>query len=421
MNAKTSATYRWTAIDPNSVDADGRLVFVRGTTRAPSEDSVRSQLASERGLTPISIDATKQSWGNREFSWSRVIGTPSVGALAEAYRQLATLVRSGLTLTQAVGHVSIGASDPLIKETFVQLGDQLLEGKSLADAMGMYPKIFGRVEVNLLRAAAEGGFVAETLDRVATMTEGRNVIKKKIRGAVMGPSFMVLAAIGAGVLMATKMIPQMVEVMSDIAPDAELPATTRAVMWGSDHILPIGLVAAAVAVGATLLHVRVLRHSDSWHVFKSKVALRTPVMSQLVKLQSLASLARGLEMMLKSGVQQSEALQALAPAMKNVLYRDSVMDMAKATIEGRQLSTVLKANPRLYKFTFSAAVAAGESSGRVDEMMGRIADQAEMDLKLFTDSLSELLTPLAMMVVGAIVGLLGAAYFGPMTALIGGI
>ena len=414
--ARNTNTFKYKAVHPTDTDASGRRVFLTGEMQAPSEDVVRTTLTVERGLLPVSVEE-KSQFGQAQWSLSKLTGTPSGKSLAHAFRQLASLVKNKVSLPEAIAAVAEGSDELMIRETFGELRAKVLEGVPVDEAMAEYPKVFDDVVIQLVRAAVAGGFVPETLQRIATMVESKNMVKKKIRGAVMLPAITVAAAMGVGILISIVLIPSLAEMLYDMNPDAELPAATRALMSFSSNAIWVLPLLTALVVGLLVANKKVFNRKEGWLRFKSKLALKVMVFGRLTRLSALSTLSRGIDMMLSAGVRQSEALKILAPTMKNRLYRESVSEMAKATVEGRRLSEVMVNYPDLYDFSFRKMVETGEKAGALDEMMSNVADQMEFDLEDMTDNLANALNPLAIVVVGVILGALGMAMFSPILTI----
>ena len=416
--ANTSFAYRWKAVNPeDSIDLNGDTKFVTGEMNAPSEEIVSATLSSEMGLRPVSIDKKKQLGGDKEWSIAKILGKPSGKSMAEAYRQLSSLVKAGVPLPEAVAAVAEGSGELMIRETFGELRDEVTQGVPLNKAMESHPKVFDDIVIQLVGAAIEGGFVAETLLRIADMAENKNKVKKKIRGALMMPVITVIAAIGVGIMMSIVLVPQLAQMLEDMNPGEPLPALTQGLMWVSENAIIIALILIALAVGWFFLNRKVLRYKEGWHEFKSKAALKTPVFGKLARLSALATLSRSMEMMIHAGVQQSEALTIIAPSMTNRLYRRATADMATAVVEGRKLSTVMVNYPGLFDFAFIKMVQTGEDAGSLDEMLENVANQKEDDVDDMTDNMAALLNPLALMVVGVLLGALALSMFGPILSI----
>jgi type II secretory pathway component PulF len=420
MAASTAFTFRWKAVRPE-LGADGRRQFVTGEMQAPSEDVVRSTLITERDLTPESVEPRKRFGGETEWSVAKLLGRPSGKDMAGAYRTLASLVRNSVSLPEAVAAVADGSREIMVRETFGELRDKITAGYSIDEAMAQYPDVFDETVVELMRAAVNGGFVTETLVRIADMSESKNAIKKKIRGALIMPCIVLLAAMGVGIMMATTVIPELARMLEQMNPDQQMPLQTRALLWFSDNAIIILPAIFVLLVTAFIVNLKVLRHREDWQRLKSRAALRTPVLGKLTRLQSLATITRGLEMMLAAGVTMSEALRIIAPTVNNRIYREAVTEMGTASLQGRRLSDVMVNYPRLFDFAFVKMVKSGEESGSLDEMLQGLANETEEDVKQMADNMAELLNPLALLVVGFVLATLGMAMYGPIMEIAGSL
>jgi len=412
-----TTVYKWSALHPTEVDAEGRRRFLTGEMRGDSEDIVRQTLENERGLIPVSVDLRKKMGGEKEWSIAKMMGVPSGKSMSEAYSQLASLVRVGIPQTAAVAAVAEGSKEVMVRETFAAVRDKTTSGYTLAEAMEDHPKVFGDTDVRLVSAAVEGGHVAETLDRIAISTRNKRETKKKIKSALMLPAITVVAAMGAAMMVAILMVPQMTLMLEKVDPDAVMPWATRVLVAFSDNaIIILPAIIAVLVVGYTLDR-RVYVRNEKWLTLKSKVALKMPVMGAYTRLASLAALSRGMEMMIASGVRQSEALETLAPTLPNRVYRVAVAELSRATLEGRPLSKVMQAHEDLFDFTFIAAMKTGETSGTLDMMFASIADEKERELAAMVDTMAELLNPVALVLIGAMIGVVGVGMYGPVMAI----
>lgn len=414
MAAKQEFTY--VAMDRSAMGPDGRATWVEGKMTAPSESAVRSTLLAQGNLEIVKIAPTKTSSMTTEFSLSQILGRVSAKELAKAYRTMASLTRAGVGLVAAVDAVARSSKDLLVQETFTQIVEDIRGGIPLQDSMRKFPNIFSSVDIELIGVGVQGGQLEKVLERVATNAENRNQIVRKIRSALTMPAITLVLAMGVAVFMAVYFVPMSTGVITSINPDAELPAATRAMMVFADNVWMLGLIPVA-AIGWWLLSTKVLRYQQDWQRFKSLAVLKFPVFGPLTRLMATASISRTLHMMLEAGMPMTRSLGLLAPATKNVLYRESIERMRVLAETGKPLSDAMSEYPKLYDFAFTRMVEVGEDSGDLVRALDSIATEREQVLAVATESLQQTIQPLALVVVGAVVGTVVLATYGPVMTL----
>lgn len=417
MSTTETQTFAWEAIDLAHPGPDGRATFVTGKMEATSPEAVASHLRADRGFEPVKVRARKRGLALEEISLSKLLGRVSRKQMALAYRQLASLVRSGLTISESLNSVAEGTKDIAVRDAVRTVAEEVAEGKVLADGMAKRPEVFSVIEIELLRAASETGTQAETLERIAKMTETQVSVQRKIRSALLMPGFALVASLAAAVFVATSVVPDMAKMLYRLDPDAELPLPTRLMVGLADNILMVSIVSVVLITGIYFLNRLVLSRSEPWLEMRSRVALRFPVVSTFVKLTDLAAFSRGFEMMLAAGILQMPALRSLGPTMKNRQYRMALERIEGQMLNGRQLSEEMSRFPQLFPFTFISMVRGGEKAGELDVMMRSTADETEAQLKAFSDGLGEAVQPLAMGLIAVVLGVLASGIYGPVLAI----
>jgi general secretion pathway protein F len=383
------------AFEYTALDTGGRER--KGILEGDTARHVR-QLLRERQLLPVSVTevAQKEAAEQKKFSFVRRV---SAADLALFTRQLATLVRAGLPLEEALLAVSQQTEKPRMQSIVLGVRSRVMEGHTLADGLSAYSRVFPEIYRATVAAGEQSGHLDEIMERLADYTENREQLRQKILGAMLYPIVLTIMCffIVSGLL--AFVVPEVVEVFE--SSDKELPFITQLLINTSDFVREYGLWILAAAIVAGFMFARWLRNPDArrrWH----RMQLRMPLVGKLTRGFNTARFTRTLSILSGSSVPVLEALRIAGDVVTNLPMRDAVQEAAQRVREGAPIGRSL-AQSKLFPPMTIHLISSGESSGELDSMLERAALSQERELDGLIAALVGLLGPLLIIVMGVIV------------------
>ena len=297
-------------------------------------------------------------------------GTVSTEDIAVMTRQLATLLKAGVSLVEALSAMVDQVEKEKLKRILSDVKSRVNEGSSLGDALNTHVKIFGPLFVNMIRAGESSGALDSVLLRLAEFTEGQARLKQKIVGAMIYPAIMLVIGGGVLIMLMTVVVPKVTKIFDDMK--VNLPWTTKLLIFSSNFlqdywfvVLPI-LIAMAVGFWKW-------SGSESGKPVWDKVVLKVPVFGPLVRHLSVARFTRTLATLLKSGVPLLTALDIVKNVITNSTM-SAVVDTARDAIrEGESIAAPLKKSGEFPPLVYHM-IAIGEKSGQLEDMLVSVAD-----------------------------------------------
>jgi type IV pilus assembly protein PilC len=290
-------------------------------------------------------------------------------------------------------------------------------GMALADALEKHPKTFSDVYVNMVRAGETAGILDEILNRLAIQQEKNSSIRKKVKGAMTYPTVLLVITILAFFGLMLFVIPQIGNIIKSIAgPDAELPLITKMMLGFSDFILsPLGFLAIAAMIGGVIALLRYIKTPKGKKIFHT-IVLKLPAIKTVIQKVIVARFARTFSALSGAGVSIIETMTVTSHALGNVVYEESLLNAVDKVKNGEQLSKVLEEDG-LYPAIVSQMLSVGEETGQTDTVLVKVAEFYEEEVDTAINSLSSIIEPVMIVVMGSIVGLIAASVMGPIAGL----
>ena len=378
---------------------------VRGVVEGASPEAVQASLR-RKGILAEKVTAQRasKSGGGRIKSSDLALFT----------RQLATMMRAGVPLVQSFGIVAEGLSNPAMKSLVLALQDQVASGTAFASALRSHPKIFDALYCNLVDAGEHAGALETMLDRLATYREKSEALRGKIRKALTYPvAVLVIALVVTGLLL-IKVVPQFEDVFAGFG--TALPPFTQLVItlseWAQAHYLAMLVGLTVGGFGLRYAH----GHSPAFRDGLDRFLLRLPVLGSILERAAVARFARTLATTFRAGVPLVEGLRSAAGATGNAVFREATLALGNEVTAGTALAEAMIANPR-WPSMLRQMVLIGEQAGAVDDMLDKAAAHYEQEVDNAVESLTELLEPVIMSVLGVLVGGLIVAMYLPIFQL----
>ena len=384
------------AFQYSALDSRGRSR--KGLIEADTPRLARQALR-EQGLHPLGVEEVASQERRRGRQWWSGRVRVTATDLALITRQLATLVGSGLPLEEALGAVARQAERTRLSGLLLAVRTRVLEGHTLATALGDFPQVFPELYRATVAAGEQSGHLDVVFERLADYTEARQQMRQKVGLALFYPALLtgVAVLIVAGLL--TYVVPQVVQVFSSL--NQQLPALTRGLIAVSDFLRQYGAVLLAALVAAAI----------GWRYALRRVGFRRRVHQVLLKLPLLAPLTRGantarfartFSILMASGVPVLEALRISAQVLGNLPMREAVEQATARVKEGASLHKAL-GNSGYFPPMTVQLIASGESSGRLESMLERAAVQQERETETLIAALLGIFEPMLILVMGGVV------------------
>tara|TARA_R110000787_G_scaffold20790_34_gene61979 strand:- start:5110 stop:6327 length:1218 start_codon:yes stop_codon:yes gene_type:complete len=381
----------------------------RGLIEGDTPRHARSQLR-DRGLMPLEIREVKEKNTAASGALFSRGGSISTTELTLFTRQLSTLVRSGLPLDESLTAVSQQSESRRVSRIALGVRSAVLEGSSLASALNEFPNAFPQMFRATIEAGEQSGRLDMILDRLAQYVERRQAMRQKVLLATFYPAILTFVAVGVVILLLTYVVPQVVGVYADI--DQDLPRLTQIMIAFSDFLRDYGLYLTVALVVAFFAFNRMMRVED----FQRKVhrfQLRLPMIGRLTRSGNTGRFTRTLGILFGSGVPILDAMRIGTQVVSNVPMRDAIEVATTKVREGAPLARSL-GESKLFPPIALHLIASGESSGRLDEMLDRAAENQESEVETRVGALMAVFEPILILTMGAVVLLIVLAILLPI-------
>jgi type IV pilus assembly protein PilC len=329
-------------------------------------------------------------------------------------RNLSSMLIAGLPLSRALSVIERQSSNPRLKGVIIDVAENIQSGSALHESLEKYPKVFSDLYVSMVRAGEEGGTLAEALATLALQMERSSSLKKKIKGAMIYPSIVLVIMLSIGVLMMIYVMPSITATFVDL--EVELPATTQVLIATSDFMVANTIFVLCGLVGAIVGFIYALRTYYGKKVFHW-IIIRLPVIGQMVKETNSAQTARTLSSLLHSGVDVMRALSITEDVIQNVYYKPVIKEAATRVEKGTPLSETFIEHNKLYPVLVGEMILVGEETGEISQMLEQLATFYESEVEQKTKDLSTIIEPILMVVIGGTVGFFALAMIAPIYSI----
>lgn len=329
-------------------------------------------------------------------------------------RQMATMMKAGVPLVQAFDIVAEGVENTNLQKLITTIRDSVASGAGFAPSLREHPKYFDDLFCNLVEAGEQSGALETMLDRIATYKEKTEALKAKIKKALTYPIAVVVVAIIVTGILLVKVVPQFAETFGSFG--ANLPAFTLFVLHLSEVAQEWWFYILILLIGGVFALKEVHRKSDKFAFAVDRYMLKLPIVGQILFLSVMARFARTLATTFAAGVPLIDALTSVAGAAGNRVYQEVIIKVREDVSTGIQLNTSLR-NHKIFPTLLVQMASIGEESGALDEMLDKVAIYYEEAVDNMVDSLTSLLEPMIMAVLGILVGGLMIAMYLPIFQL----
>jgi type IV pilus assembly protein PilC len=379
-------------------DKSGKVV--RGELRAGGENVVLAQLRRQ-GIQNISVKKVSTRGGKKITEKDITIFT----------RQLAVMMKAGVPLLQAFEIVGRGHANPSVGKLLIEIKTDVETGSSLSQAFRKYPAYFDNLFCNLVGAGEAAGILDTLLDRLATYKEKILAIKGKIKSALFYPISIIVVALVVTAVIMIFVIPVFKDLFKSFG--ADLPGPTLVVMAISDWFIGNWWWLFPGIFGGIWFFFYMWKRSTTVQRFMDRMALRIPVFGDVIRKATIARWCRTLSTMFSAGVPLVESLDSVAGAAGNYVYYEATKRIQSEVSTGTSL-TVAMTNSNVFPNMVLQMCAIGEESGALDQMLSKVADFFEQEVDEAVESLSSLMEPMIMVVLGGLIGGIVVAMYLPI-------
>lgn len=397
--AKTEITFVWSGADRMGRPAGGEV-------SATSINLAKAQLRRS-GVIPKKIKKKTKPL----FTLGERI---KPGDIAVYTRQLATMSKAGVPMVQAMDIVSDGTDKAPMKLLANQIRNDVSGGIPIAEALAKHPLYFDELYCSLIAAGETSGTLDTMLDRIATYREKAEALKATIKKALTYPIATIVVAIVVTGILLINVVPQFASTFESFG--SELPAFTQFVVDLSELVQQWWLIILGGMVALVFAFNRLQKTNKDFSNRVDALLLKAPIFGEIVKNGVVARYARTLSTTSAAGVPLVEALEATSKAAGNAVYKQAIDDIRADVTSGSSLLQATRASGLFPMFVIQMT-SIGEESGTLDEMLGKVADQYEMQVDNAVESISSLIEPMIMSVLGVVVGGLMIAMYLPIFML----
>jgi type IV pilus assembly protein PilC len=385
---------------------DGVGAKVRGEVDADGPEAVAEQLRA-RGLLALEV---KLKGNSLELSLDR-FARVKLDDLALMTRQLATMIASGLSLLRALTVLESQTENPRLKETVIQVRQDVEAGASFSAALERHPKVFSELYVAMIHAGETGGFLESALLRVADQLEAQSKLKRQVRSAMVYPTVVICIAVGVLVAMLTFIVPVFANVFKTFG--GKMPSLTQHTIDAS-NVLRHQWYFVIGGVVLLVFGFRRWKRSATGRPVWDRVKLKTPLkIGPIVQKIALARWSRTLSSLVSAGVPMLEAIDVTGRTAGNTVVENAMSTVRKSVQGGGTIAAALSSES-IFPPLVTNMVRVGEETGALEATLSKVADYFEEQVEVAVKALTSILEPVMILFVGGMVGFMVLAMYLPM-------
>lgn len=393
-------TYKYMALDMAGKNRSGRL-------EADNETAALSRLQG------MGVHITQVSEVKDEKKRASRYGKVKLQALVIFSRQFATMIDAGVRVVKCLDILENQTKDPCLKPCLNQVKRDVTSGLSLTEAMAKHPKVFSKLYVSMIRAAEAGGILDHVLDRLAFFLEKEQELRSKIKAAMMYPVVILIfsTVITAGLMIFV--LPKFLDIFTQLG--APLPATTKA-LFAISHFMTVNWWLGPALIFGLISFVKWYGNRPSGRMAIDGLKLRIPVVGEMIQKMSVSRFSRTFATLVAAGVPMLRSLEIVGETSGNAVIARAI-DTARTNVrEGKKISEPLKASG-LFPELVTQMIDVGEETGRLSEMLTKVADFYDSEVENAVKGLTSLIEPLMIVFMGVMVGFIAISVISPIFSL----
>lgn len=350
----------------------------------------------------------KETLASRPFSFLNRVTKKDLVIMS---RQLATMLEAGLSIVESLRILVSQTTNPKLKDILVDVTGSVEGGAKLSDALVKYPKAFSKIYVSLVRTGETVGQLDKVLTEIADQEEKDFSLMSEIKGALMYPIFIIGGIIVVGIIAMIFVIPQLLSVLVESGVK-ELPLATRILMAVSNFLTAYWWLIILIIV-ASVFGFRAYIKTSEGRRNVDMLKLKVPVFGKLYKELYVTRIANSLNGLIKGGTPIVRSLNVTSEVVGNVIYQEILLETAQAVEQGRTISSVLAKREEM-PVMVSQMIAVGEETGKVADILGRIANFYTNELDATIKGMIKLIEPVVLVIIGVAVFIMVSAVLMPM-------
>lgn len=380
---------------------------IKGTIEADDKQAATQQLKNE-GNIPVNV--TEEGVFDKDINISFGGKKATARDLSIFCRQFVSISGAGVTIVDALEMLADQTENKNLQAAIVDTKQSVQKGETLANSMRKQGKIFPSIMINMIEAGEASGNLDISFDRMATQFEKDTKLQALVKKSMIYPIALLVIVIGVVVAMMIVVIPSFSDMYADM--DQQLPLLTRALMACSDFIVGKWYVLIAIIV-AFIVAFKLFAASKQGTYILANMMIKMPIFGKLTVKSASAQFARTLSTLTASGISMIEALEIAGKTMKNVIFRDAVMEAREKVAQGRPLSEPLK-NGKVFPNMIVHMIGIGEETGNMEDMLVTAATYYEEEVEVATQATAAVVEPLIIVFMAAIIGVIIMAILIPM-------
>jgi type IV pilus assembly protein PilC len=397
--ALKTSTFSWEGKDKKGAT-------VKGEISGQNPALVKAQLRRQ-GINPTKVRKQSASL----FSAGKKIKPMDIALFT---RQMATMMKAGVPLLQSFDIIGEGFDNPNMRKLVDEVKQEVAAGNSFAASLRKKPQYFDELYCNLVESGEQAGALENLLDRIATYKEKTEALKAKIKKAMNYPIAVVVVAIIVSAILLIKVVPQFESVFANFG--AELPAFTQMVIGISQALQEWWFIILLLIFAAAFAFKEAHKRSQKFRDSVDRGVLKLPIVGDILYKSAVARFARTLSTTFAAGVPLVDALDSVAGATGNVVFKNATNKVKADVSSGMQLNFSMRSTGTFPSMAIQMT-AIGEESGALDEMLDKVASFYEEEVDNMVDGLTSLMEPIIMSVLGVLVGGLIIAMYLPIFQL----
>ncbi len=382
-----------------------------GTIEADSAKTARLKL-KQLGVIITSMNESSSK------TKKSIINVSSIGNIKQKYivtmtRQLATLIKARIPLNEALGSLIEQTEDKKLKNVLSQVRESVNQGKSLAASCRLFPKVFSPIFISMIQVGEASGNLDLVLSRLANFAESQQNLRQKVIGAMVYPAFMFIAGTGITIFLFAFAIPKITEVFA--GSKMPLPILTKIMINISEFFASHWLI-VAIGIFGFISFFKWYTNTTNGRNWWDAISLKIPAFGELKRMVAISRFARTMATLVGSGVPVLDAIDIVKDVVDNAVIRNALIKSRESISEGKTIAGPLKASGE-FPPVLTHMVAVGEKTGELEEVLNVVSDSYDSQVDTAIQSMTRLLEPLMIVILGGIIALVALSIFMPMLQL----
>lgn len=377
-----------------------------GIVDAPTINDAQGAL-EERGFEVLILEPYKQKGTQQALSFLNKVKPKDIVVMS---RTLSVMVSAAVPLVDALKNITAQTENPALKTIMVDVSGEVEAGSRLSDAFERHPKVFSGFFINMIRSGETSGQLEDVLEYLADQQEKDYDLTSKIKGALIYPAFIMSALVVVGFIMMTFVVPKLTAVLEEA--NMELPMSTKMLIAVSGFFQNYWYIVIILVVVA-VVGLQVFIKTPAGRMLLDKAKLKAPIFGMLFSRIYVVRFTRSFATLIHGGVDQIGALEIVSSIVGNQVWKKMVFETIQEVNEGNSLTTAFRRNKSVPTM-MNQMIAVGEETGKLQEVLNRVADFYKREVDNLVANLVTLIEPIVMVLLGVAVGVMVSAILLPM-------